>query len=73
MPYRIDLELISCDVNHFLTKLVFNILNGPECFSGLGDTHSMIYLNKGAVPNRPGIQEYPGRCFRKRQDRYPAK
>ena len=36
IPYT-ALNLISCDVDHFLTKLVFNIANGPECLSGLGD------------------------------------
>lgn len=40
-------NLISCDVDHFPTRLVFNILNGPECFSRLGDTPPLVgYLTK---------------------------
>jgi len=37
-PDLLLLELISCNVDHFLTELVFDILNGPECLHSLGDS-----------------------------------
>jgi len=60
---QLSVELISHEVDHFLKGLVFNISNGPECFSSLRDTVKQIALKFYNVSRGVSGNSYPHEPF----------